>query len=102
MPSRMPRGTPRDGCEGHTLSPDRQISPPPSPDKWALDERAKVKITQMSLVSAAVESGLRKQRDPLQAQLDKAAHRDVVIVHATAEHIEALDGIHCRRRAIEV
>ena len=90
MPSRMPRGTPRDGCEGHTLSPDRQISPPPSPDKWALDERAKVKITQMSLVSAAVESGLRKQRDHLQAQLDKAAHREAMLEARVCELEEKL------------
>ena len=48
------------------------------------------------------EGRVEKGKARVSIAIDKAAHRDVVVVHATAEHIEALDGIHCRRRAIEV
>jgi hypothetical protein len=64
---------------------------PSSPAKSpGLDEHARAKVTLAQNVASAVEGGLRKQRDHLQAQLDKAARREAELEFRIGELEEKL------------
>jgi len=82
--------TPRsNGASANTYA-GGSLTPSSLPDKSALEERARTKISQVQNVAAAVESGLRKQRDHLQAQLDKAAEREAMLEARVGELEEKL------------
>ena len=75
--------SPRHGSSG-SMTPS---SPGKSP---GLDEHARAKVAHVQNVASAVEGGLRKQRDHLQAQLDNAARREAELESRISELEEKL------------
>jgi len=81
-------GSPRHGPGSQGGSPAKYVGEGFLPPDAAAPERAK--LAQVQNVAAAVESGLRKQRDQLQLQLDKAAQREAILEARVSELEEKL------------
>ena len=87
--ARSPEGQP---APVNIAAPPHQgsVSPSSSAKSPGLDKHERAKITLAQNVASAVEGGLRKQRDHLQAQLDKAARREAELEFRIGELEEKL------------
>lgn len=81
-------GSPRHGMNSQGASPAKYVGEG-SPAPGAASP-GRQKLAQVQNVAAAVETGLRKQRDQLQAQLDRAAQREATLEARVGELEEKL------------